>query len=271
MDVEGYLKECATRVDAGLRRALADARGPGDLSGAMAHLLFPGGKRIRPAVAFAACRAAGGAADAALAPAVAVELIHTYSLIHDDLPCMDDDALRRGRPTVHVAYTEALAVLAGDALQALAFQCIADSGLPSEGVGELARAVGALGLVGGQADDLSFSGGSADAITSVHRRKTAALFEVSASLGARCAGADEAKRAIIARIGLALGLAFQIADDCLDRDRDEPCSVLRVYAPDEALAWAESLVEEALGEAEDLGEAAQPLRMLARFAVRRDR
>ncbi|NNL87417.1 MAG: polyprenyl synthetase family protein [Myxococcales bacterium] len=280
MDAEGFLAECARRVDARLTRELAGVQAPPALLAAMRHLIFPGGKRLRPAVVFAACRAAGGPLDAALGSAAAVELIHTYSLIHDDLPCMDDDQLRRGRPTVHIAHGEALAVLAGDALQALAFETLARSESASGpglgGVGELARAAGASQLVGGQADDLAFAG-AADRVTlareiaSIHRRKTAALFATSAALGARSAGAPRDLRERLARAGEAMGMAFQIADDCLDRNRAEACSVLRVHGPEEALAHAAENVEGALEELRSLGEAAEPFRQLARFAVRRDR
>jgi geranylgeranyl pyrophosphate synthase len=278
MDAEGFLAESARRVDAQLARDLEGAQAPPALLAAMRHLIFPGGKRLRPAVVFAACRAAGGPLDAALGSAVAVELLHTYSLIHDDLPCMDDDRVRRGRPTVHIAHGEAMAVLAGDALQALAFETLARSegGAGLGGVAELARAAGASQLVGGQADDLAFAGPAdraalADEIASIHRRKTAALFAASAALGARSAGAPRDLRERLTRTGEAMGLAFQIADDCLDRNRDEACSVLRVHGPEEALARASEGVEGALEELRELGEAAEPFRQLARFAVRRDR
>src|SRR5262245_27072676 len=134
----------------------------------MRHLIFPGGKRLRPALALAAAEAVGAAPERALPVAVAVELIHTYSLIHDDLPCMDDDDLRRGRPTVHVVYGEANAVLAGDALQALAFETLlaagdAEASAARDAARELTRAAGAFGLVGGQVDDLAFDPACADA------------------------------------------------------------------------------------------------------------
>src|SRR5262245_59190285 len=154
----------------------------------MRHLLFPGGKRLRPAFALAACEAVGSPPERALPIAAAVELVHTYSLVHDDLPCMDDDDLRRGRPTVHVAFGEAVAVLAGDALQAQAFELLARAGaVPIEArlaaLAELARAAGSRALVGGQAEDLAFatSAGGTSAIASaglvqierIHERKTA--------------------------------------------------------------------------------------------------
>src|SRR5262249_22327478 len=179
-DAQDYLAAVLPRVERALEAALSRAgEPPARLHAAMRHLLFPGGKRLRPALALAAAEAVGGDVDAALPAAVAVELVHVYSLVHDDLPCMDDDVERRGRPTVHVAFDEATAVLAGDALLAAAFAAL------SEGAGEgdaprrvlaardLARAAGAAGLVGGQIDDLAGAFDSAAAVESVHARKSA--------------------------------------------------------------------------------------------------
>src|SRR5690606_34091229 len=192
LDVEAYMAERIPRIDAAIEARFERSAGrvPEALHGAMRHLLFPGGKRLRPIFALAAAEAVGGQAGAALPIAVAVELIHAYSLVHDDLPCMDDDAWRRGRPTVHVAYDEATAVLAGDALQSEAFavlsEGLAERAIPFAAapfgragatapaatsaeeaarrlfvVGRLARAIGAEGLVGGQQDDLAFEAAAA--------------------------------------------------------------------------------------------------------------
>jgi len=190
VDVHAYMSERIPRVDVQLEAILpASDEAPESLHGAMRHLLFPGGKRFRPMLAIAACEAVGGHPDDALPIATAVELVHAYSLVHDDLPCMDDDVERRGRPTVHVAYGEAVAVLAGDALQSLAFEALTHSadrydpltlGLV---VRDLARAIGSRGLVGGQVDDLAYGPADIEAakIESVHARKTAALIARSVS------------------------------------------------------------------------------------------
>ncbi|MEM9177953.1 MAG: polyprenyl synthetase family protein, partial [Myxococcota bacterium] len=255
---------------------------PATLAGAMRHLLFPGGKRLRPVMALAAAEAVGGPADAAIPLGVAVELIHTYSLIHDDLPCMDDDDLRRGRPTVHKAFDEATAVLAGDALLTEAFAVLADGAAEAadriEVVGLLARSAGASGLVGGQVDDLAFeaSGGPGDGtraalLASIHARKTAALFRASIEGGATLAGANPGQRAALERFSRDVGIGFQIADDVLDADSGEAASILRLQGIDDAKHGAEALLDRALGEIEGWGEAAEPLRALARFAVRRER
>jgi geranylgeranyl diphosphate synthase type II len=243
----------------------------------MRHLLFPGGKRLRPALALAAAEAVGAPPTRALPVAVAVELVHTYSLIHDDLPCMDDDATRRGRPTVHVAYGEATAVLAGDALLAAAFFALtaAESEHPAPrllaAARDLAEAAGSLRLVGGQVDDLHLQAQELDAarIESVHARKTAALIAAAVVGGARLGGGAPADLARLRRFGEALGLAFQIADDLLDEGRGEACSLARVLGAPAARARAEALLAEALAELDASGERAEPLRELARHAVRR--
>jgi geranylgeranyl diphosphate synthase type II len=263
------------RVEQALEAALP-ARGawPEPLARAMRHLVFPGGKRLRPALALAAAEAVGADASAALPMAVAVELVHTYSLIHDDLPCMDDDELRRGKPTVHVAYGEARAVLAGDALQALAFEVLLaapglDAAAAREAAHELARAAGARGLVGGQVDDLDFDPASADAksVESVHARKTAALFVAAVVGGARLGGADTAAVRRLREFAERLGGAFQIADDALDQDEDDACSYVRVAGAAGARERAEALFDEALAALESFGPPADPLRALARLCV----
>ncbi|MCS5637348.1 MAG: polyprenyl synthetase family protein [Myxococcota bacterium] len=276
MDVQAWLSERMPPVDAALEAWLPPAdRPPKSLHAAMRHLVFPGGKRLRPALALAAAEAVGGPASLALPMATAVELVHTYSLIHDDLPCMDDDAERRGRPTVHVAFGEATAVLAGDALQSLAFQILLSEAEPGPGAAaarDLARAIGAAGLVGGQADDLAPDpmAGGAEHVLSIHARKTAALIQVATVGGGRLAGAEEARLVELARFGHAVGVAFQIADDCLDADDEDGCSLLPIEGAEAAQARAEALLDEALAQLEGAGEGAEPLRALARFAVRRD-
>jgi len=278
MDVRAYLAERTPLVNAALEAALPPAsEAPQSLHAAMRHLLFPGGKRLRPAFAMAAAEALGRRPEVALPAAVAVELIHTYSLIHDDLPCMDDDTERRGRPTVHVQFGESAAVLAGDALQTLAFEMLAGSTADvaperaALAIRDLARAAGSRGLVGGQVDDLAFAlGEDAKAkIESIHARKSAALIAAAIVTGARLAGADDARLEQLQRFGIDVGVAFQIADDLLDEDEDDACSFPRVAGSEVARNRAEQLLKAALDELRDLGEAAEPLRSLARFAVRR--
>ena len=280
MDVRGYLLERKPLVERVLEATLptADAE-PVRLHAAMRHLVLPGGKRLRPMLAMAAAEAVGAPPERALPVAAAVELIHSYSLIHDDLPCMDDDDERRGQPTVHVAFDEATAVLAGDALLAAALETVACA-CPEQAIAperrlaataELARAAGSLALVGGQADDLGFDASRGDAafVESIHRRKTAALIAASIVGGAILGGADAAAQGRLRRFGEAVGVAFQIADDLLDAEDDESCSLVRLLGAEAASARGEELLASALREVESFGERAEPLRALARYALRR--
>lgn len=215
-------------VDKRLKSLLRGARGvPARLMSAMGHSLFGGGKRLRPILllwAYDALRTRRAVdRDAVLDAACALEMIHTYSLIHDDLPAMDDDVLRRGRPTCHVAFDEATAILAGDGLLTLAFEILA--GVPRHGaalVSDVAAAAGPAGMVGGQQLDLDAEGAEANAalIRRIHRDKTARLIAAPLAVGARLAGAEAARRDLITRAGLELGLAFQTADDLLDVEGD---------------------------------------------------
>ena len=218
-----------TRVEAALDRALPDpATSPERLHAAMRHGVLNGGKRMRPMLVYATGRAFGATEADLDAAAVAVELIHCYSLVHDDLPAMDDDALRRGQPTVHVAFDEATAILAGDALQSLAFDVLADAPQPADRrvamLAELARASGAAGMCGGQALDIDATGQGAnldiDALQRLHSMKTGALLRAAVRLGAIAAGADAASRTALDRYADALGLAFQVRDDLLDVEGD---------------------------------------------------
>ncbi|UCE86143.1 MAG: polyprenyl synthetase family protein [Deltaproteobacteria bacterium] len=280
MDVQAYLAERGSWVERQLDASVpAASEPPQALHAAMRHLLFPGGKRLRPVLALAAGEAVGAPSERVLAFAGAVELVHTYSLIHDDLPCMDDDAERRGRPSVHVAFGQATAVLAGDALLAAAFETLASdaAGLPADAVlaalRELAAAAGSRNLVGGQVDDLAFEPAGADApyIESIHARKTGALITAAVVGGGRLGGADAGTLAGFRRFGEALGVAFQIRDDLLDAAEQGRCSLLRAVDPVRAEARADELLEHALRTLEALDERAEPLRELARYAVRRDR
>ena len=206
------------------------AEAPAGLGDAMRYAVLDGGKRLRPLLVLAACEAVGGNVQAALRAACAVELIHAYSLVHDDLPCMDNDVLRRGKPTVHVKFGEAEALLAGDALQALAFELLtpADAGVPPAMQALmcrlLARSAGADGMAGGQAIDLQSVGRKLDeaALRDMHQRKTGALLQASVELGAACAPSplQGASAEALRRYGAAVGLAFQVVDDILDVTAD---------------------------------------------------
>ncbi len=197
---------------------------PSGLGEAMRYAVLDGGKRLRPLLVLAAARAVHGAREAALRAACAVELIHAYSLVHDDLPCMDNDVLRRGKPTVHVRFGVAQAMLAGDAMQALAFEVLTPApsavtpALQARLCGLLARAAGGAGMAGGQAIDLASVGLTLDeqALSDMHRRKTGALLQASVLMGAACGTTTPAEWQALAAYGQAIGLAFQVVDDILD-------------------------------------------------------
>jgi len=221
-EFEAWARKGQAAVESALETWVpADA--PAGLGEAMRYGVLDGGKRLRPLLALAACEAVDGLADAAMRAAVAVELIHAYSLIHDDMPCMDDDVLRRGKPTVHVKYGEAQAMLAGDAMQALAFEVLTpDHGVPPELQARLcallARSAGHAGMAGGQAIDLASIGKplSESALRDMHLRKTGALLQASVMMGAACGRTTPVAHVALADYGAALGLAFQVVDDILD-------------------------------------------------------
>ncbi len=230
-DFAQWMHRTAARTESALERLLPSATVvPQRLHEAMRYAVLGGGKRVRPLLVHAAGEVAGAPAAALDCAAAAVELIHAYSLVHDDMPCMDDDALRRGKPTVHVAYGEATAMLVGDALQALAFEALAaapDGGAPTVAAAamcaELARAAGSVGMAGGQSIDLDAVGRRLDlpALEDMHRRKTGAMLRVSVRLGALCGAAMPVERmAALTRYGEAIGLAFQVVDDILDVEGD---------------------------------------------------
>lgn len=267
---------------------------PDPLARAIRHAVFPGGKRLRPLLTLMCCHAAGGDETAAVAPACAVELVHCYSLVHDDLPAMDDDYVRRGRPTVHAAYGEAIAILAGDALLTLAFEVIGRSNphsrLAAKYVHVLAVAAGAAGMVGGQADDILAADGLPNAteqlahLRSLHARKTGALLVASARLGALAAGAQKEISAALERYAQRVGLAFQIADDLLDV-KGNPTKVGKPTGKDQsrgkltfpgllgveaAAHQAQQLVAEACLALKPLGAKADELCELAHYIVERE-
>ena len=220
------MAERRTLVEAALTQWLPGAEvAPATIHEAMRYSVLAGGKRLRPMLALFGCEAVGGRLDDAMPAAVALELIHTYSLVHDDLPAMDDDDYRRGRPTCHKVYGEAVAILAGDALLTHAFQVLADpaaGGVPAprrlQIVAEIASAAGSVGMVGGQTMEIQAEGQTPDPETllALHAMKTGALLRASLRVGALAGGADEAALAALTRYGERLGLAFQIVDDILD-------------------------------------------------------
>ncbi|MEO7337336.1 MAG: polyprenyl synthetase family protein [Caldimonas sp.] len=196
---------------------------PAGLGAVMRYGVLDGGKRVRPLLVLAAASAVGGMREAALRAACAVELIHAYSLVHDDMPCMDNDVLRRGKPTVHVRFGEAQAMLAGDAMQALAFEVLtAEAGVPpmlqARLCALLARSAGHAGMAGGQAIDLASIGLQLDehSLRDMHHRKTGALLHASVMMGAVCGSSTEHQWAALSDYGDAIGLAFQVVDDILD-------------------------------------------------------
>src|SRR5580704_17448898 len=227
-DLHSYLKERAQLIERALKQSVDEPTGAAArLHEAMRYSLLAGGKRLRPVLVLASCEAVGGKVDAAMGLACAIEMIHTYSLIHDDLPCMDDDDLRRGRSTNHKIYGEAIATLAGDALLTDAFWILARSGSSSASVApaallatvaELAEAAGSAGMVAGQAIDLLGEGRTmtVEELEYLHRRKTGALFVAAVRGGARLGGAREAELEALETYARALGLAFQVIDDILD-------------------------------------------------------
>lgn len=229
MNFKMQLQADITLIEAYLKQRFAGCTPRGDIYDAMNYSLLSGGKRLRPALALAVCRMCGGNAEHALPFACAVEMVHTYSLIHDDLPCMDDDDLRRGRPTNHKVYGEATAVLAGDALLTAAFETIAEHGtdLPADRAlaasACLGRAAGARGMVGGQVLDMAGEGHalSLSEVEELQKLKTGALISAAAEIGCIVAGGSEEERGAVRRYAQNLGLAFQIQDDILDVIGDE--------------------------------------------------
>ncbi len=223
-DQSGYLKRQGKRVDDALRSALPRSNvRPATLHKAMRYSVFAGGKRLRPILTLATCEALGGEPEDALPLACAVECLHTYSLIHDDLPSMDDDDWRRGNPTCHKVYGEAVAVLAGDALQALSFELVGRAKASprystASFLRELASTAGSQSLIAGQVMDMEGEGRTLTKgqVIAIHERKTAALLTTSLRFGAMSANASESKLAAMTRFGYSLGLAFQVIDDILD-------------------------------------------------------
>ncbi len=280
-------------VDAALEGRLPPAdEPPATIHEAMRYSVFAGGKRLRPMLALFGCEAVGGKPDDAMPAAVALELIHTYSLVHDDLPAMDDDDLRRGRPTCHKVYGEAVAILAGDALLTQAFQVLADptdAGVPParrlQIVAEISTAAGSLGMVGGQTMDIQAEGKALDATTllALHSKKTGALLRASLRVGGLAGGADDAAMTSLTRYGERLGLAFQIVDDILDIEgssvemgktagsdiRKQKATYPAVFGLEASRRDAARLLAEAREALSPLGSGAATLLALADYVGRR--
>jgi geranylgeranyl diphosphate synthase type II len=290
---ESYLVERARAVDQALERFLpAETRAPETIQKAMRYSVFAGGKRLRPVLVIAGAEAVGGRMDDVMPTACALELIHTYSLIHDDLPAMDNDDFRRGRPTSHKVFGEAMAILAGDGLLTHAFRLLADNWRPGmdgavlrDVLVDVADAAGTDGMVGGQVADLEAEGRriGADMLDYIHLHKTAALIRTSIRVGARLSGATADQLRALAVAGGDLGLAFQIVDDILDvtgtteqlgktagKDQaQQKATYPALHGLDASRARAKQLVGEALAALAPLGPAAEPLRALAHFILER--
>jgi farnesyl diphosphate synthase len=291
-DFQSWAAARQTRIEAVLEQVLPLARiAPARLHAAMRYAVLGGGKRVRPLLAFAAGELTRADEERVAIAGAAVELIHAYSLVHDDLPCMDDDVLRRGKPTCHVEYDEPTALLVGDALQSLAFQLLSDYSLADDPAGQLemvkllAVAAGSRGMAGGQAIDLDSVGKrlSVPELELMHIHKTGALIRASALLGVRCGNADEGTLTAVDTFAKFIGLAFQVVDDVLDAvaptatlgktagkdaEQNKPTYV-SALGLSESKAFAEELRRDALHALEPLGDAALRLRQLADFIVLR--
>ena len=286
-----FLAGCQERIEKKLREQLPNTdRLPLELHQAMHYSATSPGKRIRPLLVYAAGHALGTAPENLDHQACAVEFIHVYSLIHDDLPAMDDDELRRGQPTCHVKFGEAMAILAGDALQSLAFETLSlgdvDDSRKTSMIRILANASGSHGMAGGQAIDLVSTGESVSIaeLENLHIHKTGALIRASVLLGAISAGADEAKQRKLDHYAKCIGLAFQIVDDILDVTSDtetlgktqgkdaaqEKSTYPSLLGLSEAREKAALLHEEALAGLESLGADAEPLRVIAGAIINRN-
>lgn len=290
MDIKKYLIEKKLMVDAALENYFAkECELPSKLKEAMLYSLRAGGKRLRPVLTLAACEACEGDPLKAMPAALALEMIHTFSLIHDDLPAMDDDDLRRGQPTSHKKFGEAVAILAGDGLLSEAFSCLGRGlkGLKNsiEIVQDIADASGSRGMTGGQALDLAAEGKkvSYEELRTIHKGKTGALITVSVTSGAKVANADLVKLSAIKKYGDAIGLAFQITDDILDIEgtteelgkpaksdiTNEKSTYPLILGVEKSKKLAKQLVDEAYSTMAEFNSKADPLREIARYILTR--
>jgi geranylgeranyl diphosphate synthase type II len=299
-DTSGRVESAGYRWDEWLpliEQSLADACSwgvdcPTRLGEAIRYSLLAPGKRIRPILTLMAAEAVGGRIEAALSGAVAVEMIHAYSLVHDDLPAMDDDDLRRGRPTTHIAFDEATAILAGDSLIPLAFEHLAtrveQPGLAIACIRRLALASGPQALVGGQSEDLAAESGGEQTLArleAIHRRKTGALIDAAVEIGGLLGGGTPEDLAALASYSRPLGLAFQVVDDCLDHSAADSELGKRtgkdlargkltypgLMGLDAAQRYAETLIDQAIGAIAVLGNDASRLKWMAEFVRDRTR
>jgi geranylgeranyl diphosphate synthase, type II len=295
LDLKQYLKERCELVDSRLMMAMpSETELPFSLHKSMRYSTFAGGKRLRPILLLAACEAVGGEINTALPAACSMEMIHTYSLIHDDLPAMDNDDFRRGNPTNHKVFGDAIAILAGDALLTQAFILLSSpffaSNVPHDRIlaviHEIASAAGSRGMVGGQVVDME-SEGKIDldlpTVQYIHTHKTGALIKASVKIGALLGGADDRLLSSITRFGEVIGLAFQIADDILDIEgsteelgKDAGSDQARgkatypsVIGIEESRRRASELLDMAIESLDSFGEKADPLREIAKFIISR--
>ena len=285
VDIRDYLREKSALVDARLEHLLPPAdEMPASVHQAMRYSVFAGGKRLRPILALTSCELVGGQEEDVLDVACAVEMIHTYSLIHDDLPCMDDDDFRRGKPSLHKAYPEGIAILAGDALHALAFEILLKA-KNSQVIEEVVKSIGTEGMIGGQVADLEAEEKKVNSsqVEYIHSHKTGALIKASIIVGAILGGADRKKLNALSRYGEKIGLAFQIIDDILDVEgryedlgkqvgADEVRGKItypRVFGLEDSREMAERLIQEAKGSLVLFGPEAHILSQIADFIVKR--
>ena len=297
MDIQRYLQEKKEKVDAALEKYLPRKEDLTlNLHKAMQHSLFAGGKRIRPILSIASFEAVGGTGERILPFACALEMIHTYSLIHDDLPAIDNDDYRRGKPTCHKVFGEAIALLAGDGLLTEAFnlmthrpekeQSLGDDALAIDLINEVGLAAGVLGMVGGQVVDIESEGKAVDlpTVQYIHTHKTGAMILASVRVGARLGGAKEPLLKALTRYGENLGLAFQVADDVLNVEGKAAlmgkqtgtdlfkgkATYPSVLGVEESKKRSKELVEIAVDALKQLGPEADPLREIARFIIARE-
>ena len=285
IDIEQYLADRKRIIDGALDRILPlPDTYPSSIHQAMRYSVLGDGKRFRPILACAVFEAMNGTNGMIMEAACALELIHAYSLIHDDLPCMDDDDLRRGKPTLHKAFNEAVAVLAGDALSALAFELLAATERPDI-IREVARAIGPQGMVGGQVVDIQSEGKPfvSEEVEYIHSHKTGALITVAARVGAMLAGAGPQELSALTVYGEKMGLAFQIVDDILDlegkletlgkKPGSDLCKKKATYPSvvglEESKKRAEELIRLAIETLSPFGAPATPLQEIARFILTR--
>jgi geranylgeranyl diphosphate synthase type II len=291
MDIKAYLSQKKKLIDSELEVILSAEELPVEtLAAGVRQAVFPGGKRIRPILTLAGCEAVGGECPQVVRIACSVELVHCYSLVHDDLPAMDDSDLRRGLPTVHKVVGEGMAVLAGDFLFTLAFQTLVNLDDTNDIkktrlMRELVTACGTLGLAGGQALDLESEHRQVtrETVEEIARRKTAALISASVAMGGIAGDADDEALGVLRAYGTSVGLAFQIKDDILDAEGDQQALGKPVRADEEkgkaaypsrvgaetAKGCAEELTQEAIESLTGFGEKAEPLREIARLLMRR--